>query len=121
MNLDPHPARYLERDQERPRWEGMAIDDARELARAWHLEHAVFRPQNARLRMQVTTRNLLVPGPGHDLPVRLYQPPADGPLPLVVFFHGGGYVAPTDIQPGPADSVLLPVCTRPGQVSQDAP
>ncbi|WP_051819176.1 alpha/beta hydrolase [Streptomyces sp. NRRL S-920] len=35
-----------------------------------------------------------VPGPGGPLPVRVYRPgPPDGPRPLVVFFHGGGWVA----------------------------
>ncbi|QEV21762.1 alpha/beta hydrolase [Streptomyces alboniger] len=36
-----------------------------------------------------------VPGPGGPIPVRVYRPgPPDGrPRPLVVFFHGGGWVA----------------------------
>jgi acetyl esterase len=33
-----------------------------------------------------------VPGPGGDIPVRVHRPPADGPLPVVVWFHGGGFV-----------------------------
>ena len=33
-----------------------------------------------------------VPGPGGDVPVRLYRPSSDGPLPVVVYFHGGGFV-----------------------------
>ena len=36
------------------------------------------------------TRELLVPGPAGDLPARLYLPEVDGPVPTVVFFHGGG-------------------------------
>jgi len=35
---------------------------------------------------------LSVKGPAGDLRVRLYRPSADGNLPLVVFFHGGGFV-----------------------------
>ena len=38
------------------------------------------------------TRELLVPGPAGDLPARLYLPEAPGPVPTVVFFHGGGFV-----------------------------
>lgn len=35
----------------------------------------------------------LLPGAqGSSLPVRIYQPDAMGPLPLVVYFHGGGFV-----------------------------
>lgn len=33
-----------------------------------------------------------VPGPGGDIPVRVYSPEATEPLPAVVFFHGGGWV-----------------------------
>ena len=33
-----------------------------------------------------------VPGPARSLPARIYRPAADGDLPTVVFFHGGGWV-----------------------------
>ncbi len=33
-----------------------------------------------------------IPGPGGDLPVRIYAPQSDGPLPVLVHFHGGGWV-----------------------------
>jgi len=29
---------------------------------------------------------------GHDIPVRIYKPEATGPLPVLVYFHGGGWV-----------------------------
>src|SRR5438874_10503057 len=32
-----------------------------------------------------------VPGPGGDIPVRLYSPAEDAVLPVVVYFHGGGW------------------------------
>ena len=36
----------------------------------------------------------VIPGPAGDLPYRLYRPagPPEGPRPLVVYFHGGGWV-----------------------------
>ncbi len=36
----------------------------------------------------------VIPGPGGDLPVRIYTPAADesGPRPLIAYFHGGGFV-----------------------------
>lgn len=37
-------------------------------------------------------RDLLISGPGGDLPIRVYRPGGDGPYPLIVFFHGGGWV-----------------------------
>jgi acetyl esterase len=33
-----------------------------------------------------------VAGPAGDIPIRIYRPDADGPVPTVVFFHGGGFV-----------------------------
>jgi len=36
-----------------------------------------------------------VPGPGLELPVRVYEPEGDGPHPVVVYFHGGGFVLGT--------------------------
>ena len=39
-----------------------------------------------------STSELLVPGPAGDLPARLYLPDVAGPVPTVVFFHGGGFV-----------------------------
>src|SRR5574338_256223 len=37
-------------------------------------------------------RDLAVPGPAGDVPVRLYRPAADEPLPAIAYFHGGGFV-----------------------------
>ena len=34
----------------------------------------------------------VVPGPAGDVPIRVYRPDVDGPVPTVVFFHGGGFV-----------------------------
>ncbi|MEV7523588.1 alpha/beta hydrolase [Streptomyces sp. NPDC091371] len=33
-----------------------------------------------------------VPGPAGHIPVRVYRPPTQGPVPTVVFFHGGGWL-----------------------------
>lgn len=37
-------------------------------------------------------RDLSLPGPGGAIKARLYRPSADGVLPGLVFFHGGGWV-----------------------------
>ena len=34
----------------------------------------------------------LIPGPADPIPVRIYTPSGEGPFPLLVFFHGGGFV-----------------------------
>jgi acetyl esterase len=36
--------------------------------------------------------DLVIAGPAGDLPVRVYTPEGWGPFPIVVFFHGGGWV-----------------------------
>src|SRR5579872_3905440 len=36
--------------------------------------------------------NRVIPGPAGDIPVRIYTPAGDGPFPVLVFFHGGGWV-----------------------------
>ena len=37
------------------------------------------------------TENRTVPGPAGEIPVRIYTPAGDGPFPILVFFHGGGF------------------------------
>ena len=48
------------------------------------------RPVHQDLRVEDRT----IPGPGGDVPIRLYWPPAAGSatVPVVMFFHGGGWV-----------------------------
>lgn len=36
--------------------------------------------------------NRTIPAPTGEIPVRIYTPEGDGPFPLLVFFHGGGWV-----------------------------
>lgn len=36
--------------------------------------------------------NRRIPAPTGEIPVRIYTPQGDGPFPLLVFFHGGGWV-----------------------------
>lgn len=39
-----------------------------------------------------TVRNLDIPGSGGSIPVRLYVPETSAPRPVLVYFHGGGWV-----------------------------
>jgi acetyl esterase len=66
----------------------------------WQTTPAEFRALTSRLRAPAPeipvgrVENRAVPGPGGPLPLRLYWPreaPA-GPLPALVYFHGGGWV-----------------------------
>ncbi|MBA2630594.1 MAG: alpha/beta hydrolase fold domain-containing protein, partial [Thermoleophilaceae bacterium] len=38
------------------------------------------------------TQDIEVAGAAGALPARVYRPEADGPVPTIVFFHGGGFV-----------------------------
>jgi acetyl esterase len=37
-------------------------------------------------------RDVVAPGPAGDVPLRLYRPASEEPLPAVLYFHGGGFV-----------------------------
>src|SRR5579863_1876964 len=37
-------------------------------------------------------KDRIVQNPGGDIPVRIYTPEGNGPFPVLVFFHGGGWV-----------------------------
>ena len=40
----------------------------------------------------VTSADSVIPGPAGPLPVRTYTPKTAGPFPVIVYFHGGGWV-----------------------------
>lgn len=45
------------------------------------------------LGVQVASEtDLRMPGPGGDLTLRVYRPQGEGPFPVLVYFHGGGFV-----------------------------
>jgi acetyl esterase len=39
--------------------------------------------------------NGMIPGPAGEVPIRIYTPQGNGPFPVVVYFHGGGWVLGT--------------------------
>ncbi|WAJ28915.1 alpha/beta hydrolase [Antarcticirhabdus aurantiaca] len=40
----------------------------------------------------VKTRDITIPGPAGAIPARVYTPEGEGPFPLIVYYHGGGWV-----------------------------
>lgn len=40
----------------------------------------------------VTSADRTIPGPAGSLPVRIYTPDGTGPFPVIVYYHGGGWV-----------------------------
>ncbi|MGD0917190.1 MAG: alpha/beta hydrolase [Thermodesulfobacteriota bacterium] len=54
-------------------------------------------PQMARTSTKSPTpvasiSNSSILGPAGDLPVRIYRPEGTGPFPMLIYFHGGGFV-----------------------------
>jgi acetyl esterase/lipase len=41
---------------------------------------------------QVETTDIAIPSPGGNLPARIYTPAGEGPFPVIVYYHGGGWV-----------------------------
>ncbi len=77
MPLDPQVGRYLER----------------QAAAAGPLPGSVQERRDQRIaqaQMQVEDRT--IQGPGGSLPLRIYWPPGPRPLPVLVYYHGGGWV-----------------------------
>jgi acetyl esterase len=62
-------------------------------ARAFHDQDAAALNGGAVAVADVADRT--VPGPAGALPVRVYTPEGEAPFPIVVFFHGGGWVVGT--------------------------
>ena len=41
---------------------------------------------------EITVTHRHIAGPLGDFPIHVYSPPGEGPFPLVLYFHGGGFV-----------------------------
>jgi len=68
-----------------PTLESMPVDEAR----AFYAQMSTTRPPGPDVGEIVDG---VLPGATGDLAYRLYRPPTPGPHPIVVFFHGGGWV-----------------------------
>jgi len=86
MPLDPQVKAILDQMASLPRFEEMSVADAR--------KQAIERSAAGKLPTLpvASVANRVIPGPAGDLPVRIYTPSGTGPFPLMVFFHGSGFV-----------------------------
>jgi acetyl esterase len=89
---EPHPEvqALLEEREARgiPPVHALSVDGARE-----HLESLYEPPDDPEPVGAV--REYTIPGPDEDIPIRIYTPDGDGPFPVLVYFHGGGWVIGT--------------------------
>jgi len=86
MTLDPTTAAFLQEleNQQGPQLHEMEPQAAREAFKA--MIAPVPGPQMA------AVHDLTLEGPDSPIPVRVYRPKANGISPVLVFFHGGGWV-----------------------------
>jgi acetyl esterase len=89
MALDPKIRRLLDLSAGGPPIGTVPVEvmrgEAPSQMAAWYRMGLVSTPVAA-------VENRGIPGPAGVLPVRVYTPEGRGPFPLVVFFHGGGWV-----------------------------
>ena len=86
MPLDPQVAALLAPAPEGFEMTSLPVDVLRKYVR----ESSTAYPRLDVPLASVADRT--IPGPGGALPVRVYMPVGVGPFPLVVYFHGGGWV-----------------------------
>jgi acetyl esterase len=57
-------------------------------------EEAITRARTLQGRSVDVARieEMKIPGPGGEIPIRVYWPEENGPLPALVYYHGGGWV-----------------------------
>src|SRR6478609_11744394 len=90
MSLDPDNQKILDmmKAAGRPPVNELQPEEARRMYRATRAALQPELPEVAELR------DLSAPAPAGDIPLRLYRGigTRPGPLPVLVFYHGGGYV-----------------------------
>jgi acetyl esterase len=87
MPVDPQCQAVLDAAAERGSvFDARTADEARALYSA---STDVFAPETPKLR---GVEDRTIQGPDSPIPLRIYTPEADGALPILVYFHGGGWV-----------------------------
>jgi acetyl esterase len=86
MPIDPQIAAMLAGAPEWPPVRTVPVDQLREAVR----QSSTAMPGPDVTLASVEDRR--IPGPAGELPVRIYTPEGDGPFPVIVYFHGGGWV-----------------------------
>lgn len=77
--------------------ETLSAEDARKQPTLAMAVREVLRQQDKMTDPQPVGRldNRSISGPGGSIPIRIYTPSGSGPFPVVVYYHGGGWVFAT--------------------------
>lgn len=85
MPLDPQAKAFLDQFMSGPQLHELPVP----LAREGMIALAGMQPPAVEV---ATIENRTIPGPAGDIPVRIYTPAGTAPFPVLVYFHGGGWV-----------------------------
>ena len=87
MALDPQARTVLDQMAEAGNQsvESLSVEEARQVSAAMAAMQGTPEPV-------ALTEDRMLPGPGGNIPVRIYVPSGRDPLPLLMYFHGGGWV-----------------------------
>ena len=85
MPLDPKAKAFLDMFAAMPALNEMSVTDAR-------AGLAAMSAMDTNVEEVATVENRTIAGPGGQIPVRIYRPASAAPLPIVTYFHGGGWV-----------------------------
>lgn len=85
MRVDPQIQALLDRGTGVPATHALSVAEARDQYEA----RVAFMAEPAHVAKVVTQT---IDGPGGSLKLRIYTPVGSGPFPLVMFFHGSGFV-----------------------------
>ncbi len=86
MPLDPQVAALIAAEANTPPMYTLSVEDARK-----QVLLSIAKQESEKVPVKAV-EDRLIPGPGGAIPVRMYTPEGEGPLPILVYFHGGGWV-----------------------------
>jgi acetyl esterase len=96
MNLDPKAKKFLDRLAAEASAAGPQPPmGQRPAASVRHSLNALLSTFDHPPSMVARVDQLKIPGPAGSIPARLYVPDGQGPFPVLVYFHGGGWVIGT--------------------------
>lgn len=88
MPLDPQVALYLQRLAEMSTESGPELS----LAEQRRQSELVALEQAGKPETVAAIADRIISAPGRDIPLRIYTPEGDGPFPVLMYFHPGGWV-----------------------------